>query len=81
MLRRFKRNKTVRNIMDTTMIGAGSMVGAGMLGKLGGMSGGSSSIANTAMTGLELANIGQMSKVGLGVMDGLESPRRRRRRR
>lgn len=58
------RNNVVK---DTVKLGVGSMVGGSVLGTVGSMTG-TGNIANIGMTGLQLANIGNMAKIGTNLI-------------
>ena len=57
----------MKDAKDTVGLGIASMVGLGVTGTLGKSIPGSSGIQSSVATGLNLANIGQTGKVGLGL--------------
>jgi len=60
----------MKNVKDTMKVGIGSMAGYSVLGtmqKVPGMPSQASNVTNIAGAGLQLANVGQLTKTGLSL--------------
>jgi hypothetical protein len=68
--------KTMKNVKATVGLGIGSMGGMLTLGtmeSLPGMPASAKGVSAIATTGLNLANVGQLSKTAMGVVDSFKT--------
>jgi len=65
-----KKNSMISAAKETMGVGVASMAGYGVMGSMGsipGMPAGASNVTNIAGAGLQLANVGQLAKTGMGL--------------
>jgi len=75
-----KKNKYVGHAKDTMGVGVVSMAGLGAMGAIGsipGMPAAAGTVTGIAGSGLALANVGQLAKVGMDIMPGTEKKKKK----
>lgn len=62
-----KEDRLLKDVKDSVKLGITSVAGLGVVGAIGSNVPGSSGIQSSVSTGVNLANVGQMGKVGINL--------------